>query len=294
MQFKEIASILKKVPLSAEYKAYIVGGAVRDMLLGADEVENLDITVTGDFKAYSNSLISALEINGKRVRKSLFMTEAFEWRGMTVDLVTARKEIYRKPGMLPEVSPSSIEDDLKRRDFTVNSIAYEISSGEIIDIAGGMEDLNMKLLRANREGLFSEDPTRLFRFFKYIERLSLSPEESTKRQADEALKSRELFLNVSKSRISKEWMLLLREKKRDAVAETMHSAGLFRAITGEDVVYSGFSENADSAFLMTLSAFYGNETEILLNILDVLLNGLKRERTEIVRRMKRESKTFNP
>lgn len=293
MHFKEIVSILKKISHSTNIEFYIVGGAVRDNLLQKDDIDNIDIAVINDFDRFTDSLTDELGINKERVKRSMFKTALIEYNGITIDIVTARREMYGSPGALPEILPSGLNDDLLRRDFTINSIAYDVKNDTLIDPLNGISDLKSKVLKADRENLFIEDPTRIFRYFKYKCRFSLSEERGTKEQIEIALNAKSLFLNVSKSRISKEWILILNEDKRREIIESLLKNNVFGCIFGEDTKADVNFQKNQNTLIETLNIFYENETETLIKILDTLLNGLKMREESAVRRMKTESKSFD-
>lgn len=111
-----------------------------------------------------------------------FQTVALEFDGRTIDVVTARRESYPEPGALPEVTPSSLADDLARRDFTVNALALCIRGpdmGSVADASGGLGDLDSGLIRRIREGEFTEDPSRIVRAARYAARLGFEVASDT-------------------------------------------------------------------------------------------------------------------
>ncbi len=153
--------------------AYLVGGAVRDALLGR-EAANLDLVVDGD----PIGLVAAL--GDDAVIHDRFETATVELPGGPVDVARARTETYPGPGALPEVSPAGLADDLVRRDFTVNAIAVPLADpGSLIDPHGGLDDLRAGLLRVLHERSFADDPTRAVRAARYASRLALEPEPAT-------------------------------------------------------------------------------------------------------------------
>ncbi|MGE3063722.1 MAG: hypothetical protein AB7T10_08830 [bacterium] len=292
MLFKNIVSLLKKTAASTDAEFYIVGGAVRDYLLGIEDVSNLDITVIGGFENFTSILFAEFKIPEKNVKMSLFKTAVAELDGFTVDIVTARKEFYRDEGMLPEITPSNLEDDIRRRDFTINSIAYDVRKDKVIDFLGGADDLSKRILRANRSSLFTEDPTRIFRFIKYRRRFSLIPDNETFNQFDEALNKDTLFENVSKSRISKEWLLLLKENSVDFLIDDLNRSGVFKSIFKKEILCSPLPEKIKDPLLSTLAVFYQNDTPVLIKVADTLLNGIKKNKIEMIEKMKSKSGKF--
>ncbi|HEX5609338.1 MAG TPA: hypothetical protein VFX45_04510 [Solirubrobacterales bacterium] len=155
---------------------YVVGGAVRDQLLGRGRAD-LDLVVVGDAAALGRSL------GADPVEHERFATAKVEIAGNEVDLATARTETYAEPGALPDVAPAaSVEQDLGRRDFTVNAMAVPVG-GEpaLVDPHGGREDLDRGLLRVLHARSFEDDPTRAIRAARYAARLGFELEEGTKR-----------------------------------------------------------------------------------------------------------------
>jgi tRNA nucleotidyltransferase (CCA-adding enzyme) len=152
---------------------YLVGGAVRDLLLGRERAD-VDLVVVGDAAAL------AARLGAETVEHERFATAKAHLDGHEIDIATARRESYPHPGALPEVEPaSSIEADLGRRDFTVNAMAVPLGDeSQLIDPYGGRADLEAGLLRVLHEHSFSDDPTRALRAARYASRFGfeLAPE----------------------------------------------------------------------------------------------------------------------
>ena len=148
---------------------YLVGGPVRDALLGR-RVMDLDLSVEGDAVALARAL--AERLGGECTEHRRFGTATVHVEGTRVDLVTARREAYPAPGSLPEITPGTIQDDLARRDFTINAMALPIRTqeGELIDPHVGLQDLRSGIVRVLHPGSFVDDPTRMFRAVRYEQR----------------------------------------------------------------------------------------------------------------------------
>ena len=163
-------------------RAYAVGGIVRDLLLGRRTSE-LDIAVEGDALALARRLAS--EWGGSLLVHRAFGTATLEGgAGPRVDIATARRERYRVPGALPIVGPASIEEDLLRRDFSVNAMAVVLAPrgfGHLLDPLRGAADLARRRLRILHPLSFVEDPTRIFRAVRYQSRLGLTLEPGSRR-----------------------------------------------------------------------------------------------------------------
>ncbi|MBS1878834.1 MAG: CCA tRNA nucleotidyltransferase [Actinobacteria bacterium] len=157
----------------ADVPAYVVGGAVRDALLGRDRGD-LDLLVLGDAERLAAALSSHPVASHDR-----FGTATVELGGHRIDIAGARTETYPAPGALPVVAPApDAESDLARRDFTVNAIAVPLTGGAPIDPHGGVADVAARLLRVLHERSFADDPTRAIRAARYAARLGfrLAPE----------------------------------------------------------------------------------------------------------------------
>ena len=158
---------------------YLVGGVVRDLLLEQTNLD-LDLVVEGNAIELAQHLV---ELNqGEIITHPRFNTAKLHWNKWSIDLTTARSETYIKPGALPTVKPSSITDDLFRRDFTVNAMAMYLNPGrygELLDLYGGNEDLKLKLIRVLHEKSFTDDATRIWRALRYEQRLNFQLESTT-------------------------------------------------------------------------------------------------------------------
>jgi len=155
-----------RAALSGE-EAYLVGGAVRDLLLGVDHPD-LDVVVVGDVAALATKLGAVAQIHER------FATATVDLEGTRVDLATARSETYARPGALPEIEPAPLERDLARRDFTVNAMAVSLAGEpELIDPHAGVTDLRAGLLRVLHPASFVDDPTRALRAARYAARFGL-------------------------------------------------------------------------------------------------------------------------
>ncbi len=153
---------------------YLVGGAVRDLLLGHGRTD-IDLVVEGEAAAL------ATRLGGEVVEHERFATAKVRLDGHEVDIATARAESYSQPGALPEVEPTAgIAADLARRDFTINAMAIPLRRDpELIDPHRGREDLGAGLLRVLHARSFEDDPTRALRAARYAARLGLELEPDT-------------------------------------------------------------------------------------------------------------------
>jgi len=216
----------------------LVGGAVRDLLLGHWPRE-LDVTVAGDSAALARALSASVSPSerpyGHVVEPILherFSTASVVWDYGRIDIAELRAESYPAPGALPDVRSGSVEEDLARRDFTVNAISLPLGGerrGELIAVEGALEDLQQGRLRVLHEQSFRDDPTRLLRLARYAARLGFEVETRTAELARAALAERALD-TVSGARIGAELRLALGEADALATLAAMNELGLLHAL----------------------------------------------------------------
>jgi tRNA nucleotidyltransferase (CCA-adding enzyme) len=212
--------------LGGEPDVHVVGGAVRDLLLGRVPVE-LDLVVEGDAVAVARR--AAERLGGDVVVHDRFGTASVRAPGATFDLAGARAESYARPGALPDVRLGvPLADDLARRDFTVNAIAARVGDGELTAYPGALEDLEGRALRVLHDASFRDDPTRLLRLARYAARLGFAVEERTAALAAAAVRDGAVA-TPSAERMGAELRLLAREPQPAAV-EALERFGLGAAL----------------------------------------------------------------
>jgi tRNA nucleotidyltransferase (CCA-adding enzyme) len=218
--------------------AYLVGGAVRDLLLGAGGVD-LDLAFEGDARAAAREL--AHRLGGEAEDHERFGTASVQADDLRLDLATARRERYRHPGELPEVEPAPIVEDLGRRDFSVNAMAIALADaqrGRLLDPHGGRADLEAATIRVLHRHSFVDDPTRILRGVRLEARLGFAFDPETEALARAAVVERVLD-TVSRNRLGHELMVLLGEsRRREALARLVDleaSGALHPALVDVDV-----------------------------------------------------------
>lgn len=205
---------------------YLVGGAVRDMLLGRPPRE-LDVVVEGDAASLATAL-GATPVEHRRFGTALVELSD----GARIDVAGARRERYAAPGALPEVEPAPLAKDLLRRDFTVNAIALALAGarrGELEAAPKALEDLRGGLLRVLHDRSFLEDPTRLLRLARYRARLGFEIEPDTAALAAAAV-TRGALGTVSGARLGAELRLALAEGDAVAALAALDDLGVLRAL----------------------------------------------------------------
>jgi tRNA nucleotidyltransferase (CCA-adding enzyme) len=208
---------------------YVVGGAVRDLLRGETPVD-LDLVVDRDV----GRLITGLSSSGGTPARlhDRFGTATLVLDGGRFDLARARRERYPHPGALPEVEPAPIEEDLRRRDFTVNALALGLGGarrGELLAVPGALDDLGTGTLRVLHDESFRDDPTRLLRLARYAGRLGFGPDGHTAGLARGAIGEGALS-TVSGARLGTELRLLGGEADPQSPLEELHRLGLDEAL----------------------------------------------------------------
>jgi tRNA nucleotidyltransferase (CCA-adding enzyme) len=204
---------------------YLVGGAVRDLLLGIAP-HDLDVAVEGDAVALAHRLGGQIRAHGR------FGTCTATVDGVAYDLARTRRERYAQPGALPDVEPASLTEDLARRDFTVNAIAIALAgpeAGSVIAVPDALEDLGRRRLRVMHAGSFVDDPTRLLRLARYAGRLDFTVPDETRALAGAAIAG-DALASVSGPRIGAELRLLAREPETLAGFGWLAELGIDHAI----------------------------------------------------------------
>lgn len=204
---------------------YLVGGTVRDALLGRALLD-LDLVVE---HASAERLVSSLqrELGGTMTFHAVFGTSTLTLpSGLSIDIARAREEYYPHPGALPEVTPSSIRKDLARRDFTVNAIAVRFSPPPLalIDPFTGVGDLQRRTLRLLHPLSFVEDPTRILRGARLSARLGFDLAASTIAHVEDALRP-EVIGRLSRSRLRSELELTFAEPRVAPALRILDSLG---------------------------------------------------------------------
>ncbi len=208
--------------------SWVVGGAVRDALLGRPLGE-LDVVVEGDPEPVALSLGAIVAFHERFGTYDVVGTDAVGGGACFYDVVTARAERYTAPGALPDVRVGDLEDDLLRRDFTVNALALN-GAGELAAAPAALEDLEAGRLRIMHAASFRDDPTRLWRLVRYAVRLGFTPEPATDRLAFEAVQ-RGALETVSGDRLGAELRLALVEPDPLAALHASQNLGLVEGLT---------------------------------------------------------------
>lgn len=208
-----------------------MGGPLRDILLKR-RVKDIDLAVEGDSFKFASELAKLLK--GKVFFYPQFLTAKVEWEGGIIDIARTRKEIYEKPAQLPKVAPAGIEEDLKRRDFTINAIAYDIRKGKVFDPFAGKRDLEKGVIRVLHPKSFIDDPTRIIRGIRFAKRFGFEIEKNTFRWAKEAIEG-SYFSLLSGERFLQELRLIMKEKNWLVMIKEINQLGVFKSYWQKDL-----------------------------------------------------------
>jgi tRNA nucleotidyltransferase (CCA-adding enzyme) len=211
-----------------EEKVYLVGGVVRDMLLGSPNFD-LDLVIEGD--AVKLAQRAAETSQAKLLVHHRFGTAKLKYEDFTFDLATARKETYARPGALPTVAPGSLKDDLIRRDFSINAMAISVAAndyGELVDPYQGKNDLEHGLIRVLHPRSFGDDATRILRGVCYEQRFRFEFEAQTAR-----LLKRDIPMldTISGDRIRHELEHIFEEQEPELAIKRLGDLGVLARIT---------------------------------------------------------------
>jgi tRNA nucleotidyltransferase (CCA-adding enzyme) len=208
---------------------YLVGGAVRDLLLGSTSPD-VDLAVEGDGIAFARAL--AERLGGRMHAHEAFHTAVVLAGERRIDVASARSEHYEQPASLPVVEHASIQHDLNRRDFTVNAMAVSVRGadfGRLLDPHRGRDDLRARALRVLHPLSFVEDPTRIFRAVRYESRYGFAMEPATLQLARSCI-DMGLVGDLSGARVRDELVAILEEPAAGRSLERMDELRLAAAV----------------------------------------------------------------
>ena len=229
---EDVYAVLKisgEIAESLGYGAYLVGGSVRDLLMGEQNLD-IDIVIEGDGIAFAHAL--SRRVDAKVKAHQAFGTAQVFLKGLRLDVATARTEYYESPAALPKVETSSIKKDLYRRDFTINSLAIRLNShdfGLLMDFFGGQRDIKEKTIRVLHNLSFIEDPTRAFRAIRFSERFGFRLSKHTSSLMKSAIEMG-LFDRLSGSRLYDELLLAFHETNPVLTLRKLSDYGLLKVI----------------------------------------------------------------
>lgn len=211
-EIQDLIFLASNLAYSNNMSVYLVGGFVRDLILGVKNLD-LDIVVEGDGIKFAEDFATRLQ--ARLIRHRRFGTATVVLKpNLKVDIASARKEFYLQPACLPEVIRGTLKDDLFRRDFTINAMAISITGknfGRLIDFFDGYDDLKHKKIRILHELSFIDDPTRILRAIRFEKRYNFIIDAKTLRALREAVRLK-ILERVQPKRLGDELILILKEE----------------------------------------------------------------------------------
>jgi len=212
---------------------YVVGGYVRDLILDR-KLDDVDILVIGDGLEFANKLSKKLGVKKVDYFKT-FGTAHFFYKDIDLEFVGARKESYSSDSRNPEVEIGTFDDDINRRDLTINTIAISLNKnnfGDLIDTFGGVKDLEAKIIKTPLDPVetFNDDPLRILRAFRFASQLNFQVDESLI-EASTQLASR--LDIISQERITEEFFKILASPKPSIGLQLLYNSGVMKQIFPE-------------------------------------------------------------
>jgi len=237
--FKEISNYCDQNGL----ESYVIGGYVRDHLIGKTDSKDIDILVVGSGISAAKNIAKKLKIKKVIVYKN-FGTAMFTFKNFEIEFVGTRKESYNKNSRNPEVKPGTLIDDLNRRDFTINTIGLSLNKnswGHVLDKFNGIQDLENQIIKTplEPEKTFSDDPLRMLRAARFASQLNFKVE---KKSFEGLCVEKNRIKIVSSERISEELNKIILSKKPSVGFKILESTGILELILPELTNLKGIEE----------------------------------------------------
>ncbi len=246
-QLKKYSFLTKASELSKSYNLdlYLVGGFVRDIILNRDR-EEMDFLVVGNGPDFAQHLANSLGVKEVSIYKN-FGTAHFMYNGIALEFVGARKESYSRNSRNPIVEVGTLEDDIRRRDFTINTLAVSLNEknyGELLDKFNGREDIENKLIRTplDPDQTFDDDPLRIMRAFRFASQLVFEVDPSILKSAGSMAERLKI---VSQERITDEFLKILASPKPSIGLKLLFESGVMRIIFPEIHNLAGVEQRKD-------------------------------------------------
>ena len=240
----KLFKLISKTAEDSGLSVYIVGGYVRDLLIKRAAPTDIDFVTEGSGIALAQSVAAAIDPETKVSVFKTYGTAMFRYQGLELEFVGARKESYNAESRNPSVEQGTLEDDQKRRDFTINAMAISLnqeSFGELVDPFHGVEDMEKRILRTplEPEQTYSDDPLRMMRAVRFAATLGFSIEENSL----EAIKKEAQRIKiVTIERIMVEFNKIMLSEKPSTGLKIMKDTGLLELIIPELTALEGIEE----------------------------------------------------
>ncbi|MCU0651864.1 MAG: hypothetical protein MUC39_02860 [Candidatus Omnitrophica bacterium] len=285
-ELKKIIELCASTAETQGFKPYLVGGFVRDLLLGLKNLD-LDIVIEGDGIKVAEELSKML--TAKLIRHRRFGTATLVLsHNLKIDIAGAREECYPEPACLPSVKSGSVKDDLKRRDFSINAMAVSLNKkdyGRLVDFFHGLDDLSKGKVRVLHSLSFIDDPTRILRAIRFSVRYGFSLEVETSKYLKEAVRLN-MLQRVEPQRLRDELILILKEDNPEKqIRQVQQLAGLSFIHSGLKLAKNNFQllkDTRQQVVWFEKNFSQRRHLDIWLMYLSALLNALSLRDTEQV------------
>jgi len=240
----KIFKIISQVAYDRGQSVYVVGGYVRDLLLGRKSPTDIDFVTESSGIELAQAVAKSINPETKVSIFKTYGTAMFRYENLELEFVGARKESYSADSRNPQVEQGTLEDDQKRRDFTVNAMAISLNKdnfGELIDPFNGMEDMEQKILRTPLEPVqtYSDDPLRMMRAIRFASTLGFSIEQKSLEAIEKEAKRIEI---ITVERIMVEFNKIMLSEKPSVGLELMKKTGLLDIVLPEFTALEGIEE----------------------------------------------------
>lgn len=277
----EIIKLIGYIADELGYKAYLVGGIIRDLIFGFENPD-IDIVCVGNSIEVAKRLVKA--VGGRYDAYERFKTcVVILPDGTRIDFASARREYYEKPGALPEVEASGLEEDLKRRDFSINALALSISRkdfGEIVDVVSGLKDLEQGKIRVLHNLSFIEDPTRIIRAVRFEKRFNFNMDKTTESLAYEAI-SMGVLRKTLGVRMRDEIIDALNEERVIEILDRLKELGVLKSLS-KNLKYGAKTRSRIRSFLRSYekATSWGIKVSQAYGVLAILMFPLSKREIE--------------
>ena len=267
-------------------RLYLVGGVVRDRIMGRPPTEDVDIVLEGDALELARFLHRKHAADHRPVTYARFGTAMVAIQGHTVELVSARRESYAPETRKPEVQPAGLYDDVLRRDFTINTLLENLHTGEVLDLTGkGLADIRAGIIRTPTEPAttFYDDPLRMLRAVRFAVRLGFEIEGGT---YEAMVRDAERLAIISKERVRDEFVKILLSDEPARGLRMLKESRLLDQFAPELLEMQGVTQNGGHVYDVwehTLHAVESLPTQADLTLrLAILFHDVGKPRTKIV------------
>lgn len=252
----KVIDTISKVAELVDVEVYAVGGFVRDIILNRER-NDLDILVIGNGTDFAKNVADGLGITNVSYFKN-FGTAHFDYQGMNVEFVGARKESYDRNTRKPIVEDGTFDEDISRRDFTINTLAISLNKnefGKLTDKYDGLSDIKNERIKTPLNPLktFDDDPLRIMRAFRFASQLNFNVDESIVKAAYEM---RNRLSIVSQERTTDEFLKILTSPKPSVGLKLLFDSGVLEIVFPEIAIMAGVDQRKDyhhkDVFLHTL------------------------------------------